>query len=394
MGQLLCPEALERAREALDKACHDWRYLSAVGGDGPIAEFEETFGKAAGGKYAIACSNATSALFMALMASGVGRGDEVILPAYTWPQTLSPVLLTGATPVFADIDENSVTVSPGSIRGLMTRRTRAIIAVHLFGIPADIDAIEDLARERDCVTIYDAAQGFGAFYDGRPVGSFGDFAAFSLGRGKLLSAGEGGVLICKSRSGYERALAFSQHPLRMHRQIDDDGIRARLDGISMNFRMHPIVASLALGQFEGLLKSEELANLRKRFARLRNEMKDRGLDGYLPAVAQKGTASGTAVPLIVPRNSDTNQIKDLADIMGLTVYSGGIQGPLHLTETIREGMWLWQRGLRRKRSLPSHATHAKHCCPNTERRCSLPQMFFETRRQRKDDFMCLEDNCR
>lgn len=376
MEKLLCPEALERVRATLSRACDDWGHLSAVGGDGPIREFEDALNDVTGGRYTIACSNATSALLMALMASGVGRGDEVILPAYTWPQTLSPVLLTGATPIFADIDKNTVTVSLSSIRRLMTKRTRAILAVHIFGIPADIEAIEELARQRGCVTIYDAAQGFGALYDNRPIGSFGNFVAFSFGRGKLLSVGEGGALICNGREGYERAIAFSQHPLRMHRQIDDDGMRGGIDGVSMNFRMHPLVASLALGQLEGMVHAEILKDLREKYLNLREKLKNEGMEKSLPAVPRKATPSGAAIPLIVSKEEGTPVVNAAIGRLGYETYTAGVQTPLHMTHTVQDGTWLCQRGLRRKR-MAIDGMHRKGQCTNTEKRCAIPQLFVK-----------------
>src|SRR3990172_12232451 len=242
---LLYPEAIKRVQIDLQRAMTDWDFLSGVSGDGPIREFEKWFAGVAGGKYAIAMPNATSSLFVALMASGIGKGDEVILPAYTWPQTLTPVLLTGATPAFADIDADTVTLSPESVEKLITKKTKAIIGVHLFGIPADVIALEKIARDNGCTLIYDAAQGFGAcfknslsfrerggpvlrevegvrvgFSNERPIGAHGDYVAYSFGRSKLFSIGEGGALVCKDRGLYERVIAFSQHPLRMHGDID------------------------------------------------------------------------------------------------------------------------------------------------------------------------------
>lgn len=228
---LLYPEAIQNLFADLNHAKHDWNYLSGISGNGPIAEFEKAFAKVVGGRHQIALSNCTSALFVALLSAGIKYGDEVILPSYTWPQTLTPVLLTGATPVFADIGRRSVTVDPDSVAKLITSKTKAIIAVHLFGIPCDVNKLAQIAREAKCTLIFDAAQGFGALVDGKPMGQFGDYVAFSFGRSKLFSIGEGGMLVCRNRELYERAVMISQHPIRMHRDIDHLTVRNSLDGV-------------------------------------------------------------------------------------------------------------------------------------------------------------------
>src|SRR3972149_8044098 len=320
---LLYPEAIKRVQIDLQRAMTDWDFLSGVSGDGPIREFEKWFAGVAGGKYAIAMPNATSALFVSLMASGIGRGDEVILPAYTWPQTLTPVLLTGATPAFADIDADAVTLSPESVEKLITKKPKAIIGVHLFGIPADVIALEKIARDNGCTLIYDSAQGFGACFneiptspmrtkgnvtslslrergrvrvgisEERPIGTHGDYVAYSFGRSKLFSIGEGGALVCKNRVLYEKAIAFSQHPLRMHGDIDDPDMRTLIDGVSMNFRIHPLVASLALGQLRGFLDSGKPTRLKAKFKELYSTLDSMELRHLLPAIPEGARPSGT-----------------------------------------------------------------------------------------------------
>jgi len=372
---LLYPDAVQRIHKDLEIALTNWDYLSSVGGEGPIAEFESAFVKAVGGQYAIALTNATSALYVALMSLGIGRGDEIILPSYTWPQTLTPVIVTGATPVFADIEKDAVTVSPKSVAALISKKTRAIIGVHLFGFPADVYALEEIARRAKCHLIYDAAQGFGSFYDSKPVGSYGDFSAFSFGRSKLFSIGEGGALICRTRDLYERAIAFSQHPLRMHKDVDNHRMRESIDGVSMNFRMHPLIASLALGQLKGLNDSNECRRLRATFMAIYKKAHLAKIKNYFSKISAASSPSGVAFPIILKDKKDRSSLQSSIEDLGLEIYEGGTQKPLHLSSTIQQHKLLSQYGLN-SAMISEHHTHIKGSCPKTEERCRLPQLFL------------------
>ncbi|MBI5410301.1 MAG: aminotransferase class I/II-fold pyridoxal phosphate-dependent enzyme [Nitrospirae bacterium] len=366
---LLYPEAVKKLKKDLETATSEWAYLSSVGGGRPVEEFEDDFAKASGGKFCIAMTNATSALYVALMASDIGPGDEVILPSYTWPQTLTPVILTGATPVFVDIEENTVTISVNSVRRLITKKTRAIIAAHLFGIPADVVALEEIVKKERIILIFDAAQGFGAEVDGIQVGAYGDFSAYSFGRSKLFSVGEGGALVCRKKSLYEKAIVFSQHPLRVHKIIENARLRASMDGISMNFRIHPLVASLASGQLDGLVKSGFLSELRDRFKKISEKVVASG-SGILPELPDGARPSGVCLPILSANVSNSGLKHKDSDI---EIYEGGVPKPLHLTNTVRR-----HRIISTRVSIPAHKTHKESSCPNTERRCSLPQLFAKT----------------
>lgn len=375
LEELLYPDAIERLRRDLKRAATDWDYLSGISGEGPIAEFEAEFAKINESEYAIALTNATSALFVSLMASGIGRGDEVILPSYTWPQTLTPVILTGATPVFADIDKKTVTISPESVKNLISRKTRAIIAVHLYGIPADVLQLDKIARDNGCILIYDSAQGFGANFNDKPIGVYGDYVAYSLGRSKLFSVGEGGVLICRNRKLYEKAVAFSQHPLRMHRDIDDNEMRMSIDRVSMNFRMHPLIASLAVGQLEGLINSGKLKQLQTRFKEVYERIKSTEARHILPEIPAGASPSGICIPLIPKRKNELLKIRGVLENFNLDTFDGGIKTPLHLTKTIQRHRFIFHS----KASnfvIPIHRTRRHKSCPNAEARCQEGRQVF------------------
>jgi len=161
-----------------------------------VAAFEKDFARYTGSAHAIGVNSGTSALHLALLAAGIGPGDEVITVPFTFVATTAAIGYTGAKPVFADIDPVSFTMDPKQIEAAITPRTKAIMPVHLYGQPADMDPILEIARRRNLILIEDAAQAHGARYKGRPVGSIGDIGCFSFYPGKNLGAyGEGGAVV-------------------------------------------------------------------------------------------------------------------------------------------------------------------------------------------------------
>ena len=166
-----------------------------------VAAFEREFAAYCGAAQGIAVNTGTSALHLALLAAGVGPGDEVVTVPHTFVATVAAIRYTGARAVFADIDPVSFTMDPARIEQAITARTKAIIPVHLYGHPADLDPIMEVARRHKIVVIEDAAQAHGAKYKGRPVGSIGDLACFSFYPGKNLGAyGEGGMVVTNNES--------------------------------------------------------------------------------------------------------------------------------------------------------------------------------------------------
>jgi dTDP-4-amino-4,6-dideoxygalactose transaminase len=160
-----------------------------------VATFEQEFATYCGTSDCIALNSGTSALHLALLAAGVGPGDEVITVPFTFVASVAAICYTGASPVLVDIDPRSFTMDPAAIETVITSRTKAILPVHLYGQPADMDPIMEVARRHGLVVIEDAAQAHGAKYKGRPVGSIGDMACFSFYPGKNLGAyGEGGAV--------------------------------------------------------------------------------------------------------------------------------------------------------------------------------------------------------
>jgi 8-amino-3,8-dideoxy-alpha-D-manno-octulosonate transaminase len=172
-----------------------------------VAQFEEELARFMGTKYALAVTSGTAALHCALTALEVGPGDEVILPAWTWYSCYNATLLTGALPVFAEVDE-SFNLDPGDAEKKITSRTKAIMAVHLYGGPADMDRILAVARKRKVRVLEDAAQSVGAQYKGRRLGSLGDIGIYSFQTSKVITAGEGGAVVTSDPLLFERAVRF------------------------------------------------------------------------------------------------------------------------------------------------------------------------------------------
>tara|TARA_B100000959_G_C14989293_1_gene627025 strand:- start:654 stop:1739 length:1086 start_codon:yes stop_codon:yes gene_type:complete len=168
--------------------------------------FEQHFAAFVNTKYAIACSNGMAAIFISLIGLDIGHGDEVIVPSHTAFPTVLPVLNVNAKPVFADINEKTYTLDPEQVKKTITEKTKAVIAVHLYGHPADIDSISHLCKDNGISLIEDACQAHGAKYKGDFVGSFGDVGCFSFYPSKnMTSCGDGGIITTNNKNLYEKA---------------------------------------------------------------------------------------------------------------------------------------------------------------------------------------------
>jgi perosamine synthetase len=190
----------DAARNGWGARCYDY-----------IDRFEEGFAAHIGVTYAIATSSCTGALHMGLAAMGIGEGDEVILADANWVATVAPVLYLGAHPVLVDIQADSWCIDPVAVRAAITPRTRAIIAVHLYGNVCAMDELLTLGREFGIPVIEDAAEAIGSSHTGRRAGAMGLFGAFSFHGSKTLTTGEGGMLVTDDAQLYERALTLSNH---------------------------------------------------------------------------------------------------------------------------------------------------------------------------------------
>jgi perosamine synthetase len=195
------PPAIPAAKPIIgdeERAAVDRVMRSGMIAQGPeVNAFEEEFSAAlVGGRECVAVNSGTSGLHLGLLAAGIGPGDEVIVPSFTFAATANSVALTGATPVFADIEPDSFCLDPAAVEAAVTERTKAIMPVHLYGHPADMTGLQAVADRHGLALFEDAAQAHGATFDGRPVGAFGVFAMFSLYPTKNMTSGEGGMVSC------------------------------------------------------------------------------------------------------------------------------------------------------------------------------------------------------
>jgi len=218
-----------------------------------ITKFEEEFAKFVGTQYALTVSNGTVGLHLALVSLGIKEGDEVIVPDLTFIATANAVKYTGATPVFADIDKETWCISFKDIERKITPRTKAIIPVHLYGHPADMDPIMEIAKKYNLYVIEDCAEAHGAEYKGKKVGSIGHCGVFSFYGNKIITTGEGGMITTNDEKLYERAKYLRDHAMNKEK-------RYWHTEIGYNYRMTNIQAALGLAQLERI---EEIIN-RKR----------------------------------------------------------------------------------------------------------------------------------
>ncbi len=214
------------------------------------SEFETAFARYCGRRYAISLPSCTSGLHLALAARGIGPGDEVVVPDITWIATSAPIEYVGASPVFADVDEHSWCLTSASVEAVLTPRTRAIIAVDLYGDMPDWDDLRTLAKARNLFLIEDAAEAVGASYHGVRAGSFGNASAFSFHGSKTLTTGEGGMLLYDDDKFDDRCRRLRDHGRRPGDQMFFN------EEVGFKYRMSGLQAALGLAQLERI---EELS---------------------------------------------------------------------------------------------------------------------------------------
>jgi perosamine synthetase len=218
-----------------------------------LNRFEKAFADYLGTRYALSTSSCTGALHLAMLGLGLGPGDEVIVPEVSWVATASAVAYTGATPVFVDIDSETWCLHPDSVRRAITKRTKAIVPVHLYGHPADMPAITRLAQEHKLAVLEDAAPALGATVNGQRVGGLGDVACFSFQGAKIMTTGEGGMLVTNNEAVFERIKFLADHGRDKH-------IPFQISAVGYKYKMSNIQAALGLGQLERI---EELVEKKR-----------------------------------------------------------------------------------------------------------------------------------
>lgn len=233
-----------------------------------VGEFEERFKNYVGAKYAVCLSSGTMSIQAGLFGCGVGRGDEVIVPSYTFFLSVSPILALGAIPVFADVDLDTQLIDPKSVEEKITPKTKAIIVVHTWGNPVDMDAIMAIAKKHNLKVVEDCAHAHGAEYKGKKTGVLGDVGCFSFQGSKVMYAGEGGILVTNDEDVYFRTVAlgtyeraagyygFADSPAATER---NPYRKYKASTLGMKLRAHPLGIAIADSMLDEL---DERNNIR------------------------------------------------------------------------------------------------------------------------------------
>lgn len=208
-----------------------------------INRFEHGFAQFIGAEHATTVSNGTVALHLALDTLDIGSGDEVIVPTLTYIASVNTILQTGAKPVFVDSLASTWQIDPTDVEAKITARTKAIMAVHLYGLPCDMDALLDICQKHHLLLIEDCAEAFGTFYKGRHVGTFGDIATFSFFGNKTITTGEGGMVVARDINTIEKAYHLKNQGVSQSREYWHDAV-------AYNYRMTNICAAIGLAQLE------------------------------------------------------------------------------------------------------------------------------------------------
>ena len=242
-----------KEKEYVDE-CLESTWISSKGQY--VSRFENEFSKYIGVEYGIAVTNGTVAIHLALLALGIGEGDEVIVPTLTYVATVNPVKYVGAVPIFVDSVEETWQMNPKDIESKITDKTKAIIVVHLYGHPCEMEEITRIARENNIFLIEDCAEAIGTKYAGRMVGSFGDIGCYSFFGNKTITTGEGGMIVTNDKTIASRAVNLKDQGLAMYREYWHDIV-------GYNFRMTNICAAIGVAQLEMV---EEIIEKKRRIA--------------------------------------------------------------------------------------------------------------------------------
>ncbi len=255
----VCTPVLDGREAEYVADCLDTNWVSSLGAY--IPRFEAAMAHVCEAPHAVACSSGTAAIHLALEALDIGPGDEVIVPAFTLIVSANMVCLTGAKPVLVDVRPDTWCIDPALIEEKITPRTRAIMVVHMYGHPCDMNVILAIAQRHDLAVIEDAAQAHGATYAGRPVGGIGDIGCFSFYGNKIITTGEGGMLVTRHRFHAERAALLRNQAFGEERFVHEH--------VGFNYRMTNIQAAIGVAQCE---RFEEKVRRKREIAAVYDEL--------------------------------------------------------------------------------------------------------------------------
>jgi dTDP-4-amino-4,6-dideoxygalactose transaminase len=368
-------EEKQAAIEVLDTTVLS-QFLGAWSPDfygGPRVQFlERAWAEYFGARHAISVNSATSGLFAAVGAAGIGPGDEVIVSPYTMSASATAALVYGAIPVFADIDPDTFCITPTTIRQRISPRTRAIIAVDIFGHPAEFDQIMTIAGEHGLTVIEDAAQAPGALLDGRYAGTLGHMGVFSLNYHKTIHCGEGGVIVTDDENLAERLQLIRNHAEAVVRA---KGVTNLVNMIGFNYRMTEIEAAIATEQ---LKKLERLLLPRIEAAEYLTGRLS-ALPGITPPVVRSGVRHGFYVYAMRYDAASSGVSRDLLvqalQAEGIPIYQGYVR-PLYLEPLYQQRIGFGRDGFPFSyKGYKGTVSYNRGICPVTERMHFQELMF-------------------
>lgn len=256
----VCTPTIGKKERQYVNDCLKTNWISSAGKY--IEQFEQSFSSYCGRRYGITTTNGTTALHLALAAAGIGKGDEVIVPSFSIASTVFAVIYCGAKPVFADIEADTGNIDPSLIEKLITKKTKAIISVHIYGHPCDMDALSKISSKYKLMMIEDAAECHGGKYKNKKIGSFGLISCFSFYANKIITTGEGGMILTDDKRVAERAKRLKNldfHPPR----------RFWHEEVGFNMRMTNLQAAIGCAQLERI---ETFIKARRRNAKIYNRL--------------------------------------------------------------------------------------------------------------------------
>ena len=313
-----------------------------------VATFEREMAERLGHKHVVATSSGTGSLMCCLAALGIGMGDEVIVPGYTFIASISTIILMNAIPVLAEIDE-SLTIDPTKIEALITPKTKAIVPVHMLGNPCDMDPIMEIARKHNLYVIEDCCQAVGASYKGKRVGTIGDMGAYSLNVFKTITTGDGGFVGCSDDTLYERAFGFHDQghkPSRMGVEVGNRSI------VGMNMRMNELTGAVAVAQ--GRKLDWILETLRRNKAIYKAELQ--GIPGVGFRRINDPGESGTLLTLLFDEPEKADRFCRRMDLS--TIANSGWHVYNNMEQILGKKMWTDNHPF-----TSSERTYQKHMLP-------------------------------
>ena len=347
-----------------------------------VKRFEQNFAKFQKRKYALALNSGTSTLLAAFFAIGIKPGDEVIAPTLTFHATATPLGILGAIPVLADCEKETGNISPEDIKKKITKKTKAVVINHLCGHPCEMTKILKIVKSKKIFLIEDCSHAHGSTYKGKKVGNFSDIACFSLDRNKMISAGEGGVLVTNSKLYYERALILSDFGPRIFNEISDKFLKKFNEtGLGYKHRIHPVAAVIANSELKNLnkyiLKRKTVLN------HLSNKIKK--IPGMSPPITKKYVTRGAFYgyrPFINLKELNNIKLAKFIKILkseGMEVRQSG-NPPLHTLNFFKNSFR--SKILNKPKNNPRNTKNLN--CPNSkifyENTISIPTFTFEKKK--------------